>query len=105
MCDFKPGDEVTRISDGPFFSQHTGLPVEGPVFGQVYVVDRVFMACGEPAVTLVGFVAPWDGGYRASRFRKVQRRDLKEWLKQETSYDEEQRSPAPKAPAKRKERA
>lgn len=106
---FAPGDEVTLVSEGEFRSAFTGEPVSGPAFGEVYVVSEAFIACGEPAISLVGVPTPWAGGWRASRFRKVQKRNetrnLTEWLSQPSGYDEEQQNPAPMAPAKKRERA
>jgi len=39
---------------------------------------------------------PVDRGYRASRFRKVQKRDLTAWLSSKQTFEEPKRAPAKK---------
>ena len=82
QCDFKPGDEVVCVNAE---GQHYIAPQLE--HGAVYVVAGVhtsWSAPGTPSVTLVGM--HWMalngnvGGYRHTRFRKVQRRDLTAWL-------------------------
>lgn len=104
MCHFKPGDEVVCV-----WASEKSRMLAGLREGSTYVVASVFedAIAGRPAeravgVTLVGvsFPPPFTG-FQADWFRKVQRRNIQDWLKQETSYDEEQHAPAPKAPAKK----
>ena len=101
MCDFKPGDEVTLAVRGVWASVTTKEEVSGPVFGAVYVVERVFIARDEPAITLVGVPLPWKGGYRASRFRKVERKSdglsIESFLTIKPGFEEPKRAPARKA--------
>lgn len=89
MCDFKPGDEVVCIQ----------MDCAPEMTGQVFVVE-IFAKAGEtplgawcaldgPGVQLVGVHTddgPHNGmwGWDATRFRKVQRRDLGAWLKTAT---------------------
>lgn len=83
MCGFKPGDEVMCVQ---VFSPGEDECREG----EVYIVDEVFVVKGSnlPAVILRGVEnegvrlngRAWRGR-AASRFRKVQRRDLSAWLK------------------------
>lgn len=84
MCDFKPGDEVVCIQSGMFCTEK----------GATYVVDDVFINHrGEFVLLLVG---EWNGhkydgpfwGHKPERFRKVQRRNLTEWLSQKTKFEE-----------------
>lgn len=87
MCDFKPGDEVVCVDAAP--------PVCGwpdgprPILGQVYVVlgyDHGPDPVGNFGLLIQGLahdVCPIEGviGWRHTRFRKVQSRDLSAWLK------------------------
>jgi len=88
MCGFKPGDEVVCVDVMP----KPGTAVTGLVKGAVYTVSRIGPSENrdyrhEITVFLVetrndaGGAFPFDTGYRPSRFRKVQRRDLSAWLK------------------------
>lgn len=80
MCDFKVGDEVVcvdaRARPGRVWFKDV------PVAGQVYTVVRVSFFDGEPVVGLSEIKNEHIGStcYAASRFRKVQRRNLTEWL-------------------------
>lgn len=91
MCDFKPGDEVICVVGASPYTLHerTYELVEG----QTYTIAAVAAAgqrthlgrigSGEPHVQLVEFghvETPTVWGVLASRFRKVQRRDLSAWL-------------------------
>lgn len=92
-CDFKPGDEVVCIRsehgrEGMIF---TVAAVKNP--GDVSKVGPLSTTVEEPAIQL--HELPWVEeleftrsrtialvwGYAADCFRKVQRRDLGEWLK------------------------
>jgi hypothetical protein len=96
---FKVGDEVTRVGEGIFVSSHTGEEILGPIFGEVYVVESVLMAYDEPAITLVGISMPWFGGFRASRFRKVQRKStdlsIESFLTIKPGFEEPRKVTAP----------
>lgn len=91
MCDFKPGDEVICVVGAAPYTLH-GRTYE-LVVGQTYTIAAVAaagqrtdlgrIASGEPHVQLVEFghvETPTVWGVMASRFRKVQRRDLSAWL-------------------------
>ena len=86
MCDFKPGDEVVCIA----------MQCAPEMVGKTFIVE-LFAKKGDqppgawfpldgPGVQLVG-VKTDDGphtgfwGWHATRFRKVQRRDIGAWLK------------------------
>lgn len=94
MCDFKPGDEVVCVVDGPwwgraprwmFWTRKRKIP--GPVKGRVYVVDRVGWGTNfltdERLYSIV--VRGVEGGWHHANFRKVQRRDLGAWLQTSVS--------------------
>lgn len=98
-CDFKPGDEVVCV-DNSCLPGKRWFPGSAPEKGQVYTVEDLGFDLYDdiPLVYLVGLRNNRPGGtgaYRASRFRKVQKRDLGTWLAQTTGYDEEHHSPAP----------
>lgn len=106
---FAPGDEVVCVDDAPRIPERSwsgtikkgtvytvaGLttpPPYHPDHGQVgLVIDGAPNTCAVYGVEL---------GYPPDRFRKVQRRDLTEWLSTATDFEEPKR-----APAKRRERA
>jgi hypothetical protein len=90
-CDFKPGDEVVCVSKG----EHPDWRFL--TVGGVYTVSRVYppvpeCGCDEWGIDLaevpVSDPLEFDGngqfwmaqGFLATRFRKVQRRDLTAWL-------------------------
>lgn len=117
MCDFKPGDKVVCVDARP--RRSAGLLPTADVLteGAIYTVTELWH-CDVRMAAVVSLAEamngrPYrshqDGGFYTSRFRKVERRTdkltLTEWLAQPSGYDEEQHSPAPKEPAKRKETA
>lgn len=80
MCDFKVGDEVVCVNAGRIDKALAWNPV---IEGSKYTVSGIHMLKNEPHVTLSEVQNVFGGedlGYRARRFRKVQRRDLTEWL-------------------------
>lgn len=90
MCEFKPGDEVVCVDSKPRHHSHTGL-----VENCVYIVKRVRPArfCSGIVVDVVGVIPPGDGFF-PDRFRKVQRRDISQWLETATDYEEPKRKKA-----------
>jgi hypothetical protein len=95
MCDFKPGDEVVCVNNDPV----GGMPWKGdvPVIGKTYTVRATSWFRNETHLHLCQMHNPHLGiqlGYRASRFRKVQSRDLSAWLSTSTNFEEPRRSPA-----------
>ena len=75
MCDFKPGDEVVCVD-----AENT-LPDWPLTEGAIYTVLSVGLGAGNLVwlrVTSESHAA--QSGWRHSRFRKVQRRDLSAWL-------------------------
>lgn len=87
MCDFKPGDEVVCVRAGRFPATSVG---------EVYIVERVWLHPKDGAVIdLVGQDNGARGagfwGHNPDRFRKVQRRNLTEWLSQKTKFEEPKR--------------
>lgn len=97
MCDFKPGDEVVCVRsdhgrEGMTFIVEAicprgEIPAEivelcrgryNPLPGEVHLV-RVAGLTPKPRVDPV--TGTWGWGHDASRFRKVQHRDLSAWLK------------------------
>ena len=104
MCDFKPGDEVVCVN-ASLLDAKRGEEMVMLTVGRIYTVSTVRIAKGEPHVTLAEqenfwVAAGFDFGFRARRFRKVQRRDLTAWLATENTIEEPRR-----APAKKRERA
>lgn len=71
MCDFKVGDEVVCVDDSRMYGEL--------IKGSVYVVRKVI-----PGYIYVhGYRSPTGSGldgFWPDRFRKVQRRDMTEWL-------------------------
>lgn len=88
MCDFKVGDEVVCVDASNVRGYDTGI-----VVGGIYRVEAVDILSGTTALTgeratragllLDGFRSRAKyGHYDPRRFRKVQRRNLQEWLSQ-----------------------
>lgn len=94
MWDFKPGDEVVCVADRGWIPLDSDND-EGPKPGEVFVVTDVDFNCGE---LWLGFAQWPDDEFRATYFRKVQRRDLSTWLSTTQTIEEPKRKPA-KAPA------
>lgn len=110
-CDFKPGDEVVVVRVGPVtklfiaVGEHHVIREVSPLYdqyGQPYTSTQ-----GETVgVKLEGIFAHRpgsvhrDGHFSPRQFRKVQRRDLTEWLATKSTIEEPKRTPA-----KRRERA
>lgn len=92
MCEFKPGDEVVCVDDSVIDTRRAWL--SPPKRTESYAVAEVFMFRGEPHVRLVELQNTGDIGYRARRFRKVQRRNLSEWLNTATKFEEPKRKKA-----------
>lgn len=83
MCDFKPGDEVVYIGGGG----NSGLRSSGVELNSVHIVKEIAVIGGYPSVWV-------DAHYWwicSSSFRKVQRRNLTEWLSQKTKFEEPKR--------------
>lgn len=85
MCDFKPGDEVVCVDDAPWGGFTTAVGVSRPhgiKRGATYTVAALGVCewDGSTNVWLKEVRNNADRGYRAARFRKVQRRDLSAWL-------------------------
>lgn len=110
MCGFAPGDEVVCVSKGNHPDWRFVAVGETYTVGTVYPPDE---DCPDWGIDLVE--VPVDAtvefdfqageiwiatGFDARHFRKVQRRDLTEWLSTATDFEEPKR-----APAKRRERA
>lgn len=102
MCDFKPGDEVVCVDAAPancpgFRNDKAQVNI---VVGLIYTVESVFISNTRLGITLTAPETKWtmrqggDGGYNAARFRKVQRRDISQWLETETDYEEPKRKKA-----------
>lgn len=100
MCDFKPGDEVVCVYQGPWIDLDTGLVTDGPPFGEVCLVDGVEIDKGRAGLFLRGHGSE---SYVARLFRKVQRRDLSAWLETAAKNTDALDKPRP-APARRRER-
>lgn len=109
MCDFKPGDEVVAVDDdggelGRSYELWLSLflpEADGADFdeGARFVVRGI---APHPHIEgLFGVDVDGTGFYPHFIFRKVQRRNIQDWLKQETSYDEELHAPAPSQPKER----
>lgn len=88
--DFKPGDAVTRTENLPWlYLGSVVINPHAPRFGEVYVIAEV--AVGYPT-SWVKFAGACDWCWAASRFRKVQRRDLSAWLATEATIEGPTRS-------------
>lgn len=100
MCSFKPGDEAVCIYDVRWWENDPSIGrafVTGPSKGETVRVRGIALSCERlPGLLLEGYEGLWD----PTQFRKVQRRDLTEWLSIATDFEEPKR-----APAKRRERA
>lgn len=88
MCDFKPGDEVVCIGDGEWICDTVPWwrfwrrKATGPRVGVVYVIAAIEACKKAVGLRLVGVKNPGPTGWwDAADFRKIQRRDLGEWLK------------------------
>jgi len=98
MCDFKPGDEVVCVQDE---SVHWNIS-SGLTVGAIYTVADVFedkvgydQFRRDIGIRLVEVAPPGRfSGFKASWFRKVQRRDLSAWLDTATDFEEPTRTPA-----------
>lgn len=98
MTDFRVGDEVVCVNDGAPTGEPQVMSVDGYRWlgtkrpggiskGTIYTVKAV-----GPSIAGTNALCVWlvetanytahgvDIGYRASRFRKIQRRDLSAWL-------------------------
>lgn len=99
MCDFKPGDEVVCIAvpDGVenlgFWRQ---LFYRSPVsVGRVYTVSDISRRGDLVLIRLKGVRnATPSHWFAAHWFRKVQRRDMSQWLETATDFEEPKRAPA-----------
>lgn len=84
-CDFKVGDEVVYAGHIP--PDYVKPWVPRPEKDRVYVVGAVGISGDQRYVLIYPVGLEWispsgvRGGYIAKRWRKVQRRDLGEWLK------------------------
>lgn len=82
MCDFKVGDEVVCVDIGP---GSNGVRLRSDlVIGSVYSVSGIWSDPRSRSGVVVSVegvdCTTISGGFAADRFRKVQRRDLTEWL-------------------------
>lgn len=100
MTDFKAGDEVVCVDDS--VCRVTGHPVAVKK-GEAYIIHETI----PPGTSRWGFqTSDWSVqvsgdsvedpdnlilGYNPERFRKVQRRNLTEWLSQKTKFEEPKR--------------
>lgn len=89
MCDFKPGDEVVCVDDSVPTTPGRQPWVCRLRKGEVYTVCGVSIHPKDKhlCIHLVQVQNIWiktgeDVGFKPSRFRKVQRRDLSAWLSQ-----------------------
>lgn len=85
MCEFKVGDEVVCIDPGEGY----------PVYGDTYVVTDVFSPVFRSTTGRFGLRLLHDPnphpegiGWSHSMFRKVQRRNIANWLSQSTDFEE-----------------
>lgn len=84
MCDFKVGDEVVCVEAheraglkvGHHYTIKDIAPSEKPFWSDTIVVFLMELRNDG------GGEIPWDTGFFPGRFRKVQRRNLEEWLTQ-----------------------
>lgn len=86
MCDFKVGDKVVCVDARSVIDVNLA-PIDPLEAGRVYRVRDVYFRerIGAACVLLDGrpnWSLGRDVGYRATRFRKVQRRNIQEWLSQ-----------------------
>lgn len=94
MCDFKPGDEVVCVDVEPNHPAYRRNPL---VLGKRYTVSSIgVVTCPRdgPVVVVMLDGVPQSrtgNGWGVRRFRKVQRRNLTEWLSQKTKFEEPKR--------------
>lgn len=86
MTDFKPGDEVVCVVDQSAWlnAEPGSSSIPGPVAWQRLVVEIVQFVDDE---AYLGFPQWPIDSFRASFFRKVQRRDLSAWLATENTIE------------------
>lgn len=109
MCDFKPGDEVVCIEGGTKCFPDIGWVclAEGAIYtiasfqaeGEIGETGRRIAAGGSVQLVELGHLRSGiHCGFRATRFRKVQRRDLSARLETATkntdALDKPRRAPA-----------
>lgn len=98
MWDFKPGDEVKYegVPDDYMPWRKRADPALWPFdYDAVYVVADVVLVNGEVGLIIQGFKSNHPtGAWHHMGWRKVQRRDLTEWLATENTIDEPTRAPA-----------
>lgn len=114
MCDFKPGDEVVCVEGaaGSFPELGWVCIAEGATYtvaevwreGEIGETGLAIPAGGMVQLVEIGHVRSGNHcGFRATRFRKVQRRDLSAWLETvaaDTDHlDKPIKAPAPLHPA------
>lgn len=105
MCDFKPGDEVVCV-DASYrerFRPHVRYATEGAIYRVKWIAE----SHTNPGAMMCGLEGlEWTtrqgtrGGHAVWRFRKVQRRDLIEWLSQSVSNTDKLDKPLPALPKK-----
>lgn len=92
MCEFKPGDEVVPIKINP---DDPGYRNRVKIANRVHIVEYVGVWSGVVFVRLVGQDSGHPcGGWNARGFRKVQRRDISQWLETATDFEEPKRKKA-----------
>lgn len=95
MCNFKPGDEVVCVDASP--SRYHGI--HSLILGATYRITAFDGLPPEPDGTIGLHLAevptppPSYIGWASTRFRKVQRRDLRAWLETATKFEEPTRAP------------
>ena len=100
--DVGPGDHVICVDNSP---RGRGAERHLAALAQL-VVGRQYTVRGwaqSGGILLAELVAPDEAlgyGWFRSRFRKVQRRDLSEWLETSTDFEEPKRTPTPAKPSK-----
>ena len=105
MCDFGPGDQIVCITDRYLQDPASDLP--RLIKGRVYVCTSISddseccdFCDGTLSVGLEGHESS-DWGYCPCLFRKVQRHDLRSWLKTSVPNTDHLDKPLP---AKKRER-
>lgn len=91
MTEWKIGDEAICVDASPDAASSGWFPGTAPAQGELYTVDGIWLDDRDGLILsfdrLKNFAPGATGGYRASRFRKVQRRDLTAWLATENTIE------------------
>lgn len=91
MCDFKPGDEVVCVDAGLQWGFEPCPLVKGAHYTVLGLIPARSVDGSNFGVIIDVRSAHREGAWAPSRFRKVQRRNIVEWLTQAVGIEEPKR--------------